>query len=64
MKSGTHARVFSQTIAHGGRTARMKLDKETEERREYGKKQSGHEKYKSLQPEPTKSKYNNNNITC
>ena len=49
---GTHARVFSQTLAHGNskneirqRDRRRRL----EERREYGKKQCGHEQ-KSRRP--------------
>ena len=44
---GTHARVFSQTLAHGNSKNEIRQRnrrRHKEERREYGKKQSEHEK--------------------
>ena len=46
-KLGTHARVFSQTLTHGNSKNEIRqCDRRrlTEERREYGKKYSGHDK--------------------
>ena len=43
---GTHARVFSQTLEHENSKNEMRQRdrrRHTEERREYGKKYSGHE---------------------
>ena len=43
---GTHARVFSQTFAHGNSKNEIRQRdrrRHTEERHEYGKKYSGHE---------------------
>ena len=43
---GTHARVFSQILAHGNSKNEIRQRdrrRHTEERREYGKKYSGHE---------------------
>ena len=45
-KWGTHARAFSQTLVHGNSKNEIRQRNRRrweEERREYGKKQSGHE---------------------